>query len=820
MTEDDGDQTGLGSGEPAEKLKWIGPDEALGELARRTALLDAIGYAATRIVVGDNWEGGIRELLQRLGVAAVASRVSLFEIHRAADGRLVESCRYDWTEPGQPPMSSDPRYQDMPLEDAEGVVDAWTLRRQRGEVVQAKLRELTGYNRQVFEETSTLSFISVPVMLGSGCWGFLAFDDCHRERDWTALEIDVLRTAASLIAGAIERARADERLRLSEERYALAARGANDGLWDWDVVSDRAYFSPRLHEILGLADGALGGSMAAVHEHFDPADAQVVRDYLCDRFARRKRKFRFEARLKGAADPPRWIVARGLIVYGDDGPTRVVGSLRDITDIKEAEAKLRALSDDAPVLLCMMDPQDRLVFANRGFLQFFGRTLDDIAKGGWNWEGDIHPDDLPEVRRRWSEALRRQESVEFEHRVRRHDGEYRWVQETQVARFTPEGQFAGFVGALVDITDRKRAEAAFRSSEARARAILDTAFDAIISMDESGRIVEFNQAASRIFGYSREQAKGQELAALLIPPEQREAHRAGLRRYLAGGRSVIFGRLAEFEGVRADGSRVPIELAVAEVPVPQGRIFTGIIRDVSERKRFQAQLVDTDRKRAVLARHFSPNMVEELMRAGGQLDAVRTQPLTVMFADLFNFTALSMAYPMADVIDLLRRFHGLVEEAVFGHDGTLDKYIGDGVMATFGTPRPGPRDATNAVACARDLVRGLNRWNRERTVAGQRTLRIGVGLHYGEATLGNVGSARRFEHTVVGATVNLASRIEQLTRSLDIAILISEAVVDAVKREGGAQVLAGFKDLGVHALRGHKEPVSLWGMTAVALGGD
>ena len=125
-------------------------------------------------------------------------------------------------------------------------------------MVQALQRDLTGYNRQVFEETSTLSFISVPIMLRSGCWGFLAFDDCHAERAWTALEIDVLKTAASLIAGAMERAQADERLRLSEERYALAARGASDGLWDWDVVADRAYFSPRLHEILGLQDGALG----------------------------------------------------------------------------------------------------------------------------------------------------------------------------------------------------------------------------------------------------------------------------------------------------------------------------------------------------------------------------------------------------------------------------------------------------------------------------------------------------------------------------------------------------------------------------------
>jgi len=802
------------------EASWIGPQDALGELNRRTAMLDAVGYAATKMVVGDDWQAGIQELLNRLGHATGSSRVSLFEIHLGPDRRLAESCRYDWTEPGQPPMSSDPRYHNMPLVDENGVVDAWTVQRQHGKVVQAKLRDLTGYNRQVFEETSTLSFISVPIMLRSGCWGFLAFDDCHREREWTSVEIDVLRTAASLIAGAIERARSEERLRLSEERYALAARGAADGLWDWDVVADRAYFSPRLHEILALGEGGLGDSMSALLGRFAAEDAARVRDDLSARFAERKRKFRFEVRSREPAEHPRWFVARGMIVYDGERPARVIGSMRDITSVKEIEAKLRTLTDDAPVLLCMIDRDDRLVFANSRFLEFFGRTMEDIAEGRWDWTADIHPDDLPETRRRWSEALQRRQSVQFEHRVRRSDGEYRWVQETQVTRFTPEGVFAGFVGALVDITDRKQAEAAVRASEARASVILDTALDAVISIDEAGRVVEFNQAASRIFGYGREEALGRVLGDLIVPPALREKHRDGLRRYVATGEGRIFGRLVEIDGQRADGSLVPVELAIAEVRLPQGRLFTGILRDISERRRYQAQLSDAERRRAVLARHFSPNMVEELMRTGGQLDAVRTQPITVMFADLFNFTALSATMPVTDVVGLLRSFHALVEEAVFGNDGTLDKYIGDGVMATFGTPLPGPRDATNAVAGARAIVRGLNRWNRDREATGRAPIRIGVGLHYGEATLGNVGSERRFEHTVVGETVNLASRIETLTRVLDVAVLISDTVVETVRREGGEAVLAGFKDFGTHAVRGHKKPVNLWGLAAVSLGVD
>jgi len=440
--------------------------QAMVELARRTEMLDAVSYAATRIVGSGDWRDAIPDLLTRLGVAAGVDRVTLFEVHHTAAGTPVESCRYDWAAAGLSSLSADPSCQNMSLIDEQGRLDEWTERRQRGEVVQALLSELTGYNRQVFLEQGTRSFISVPIMLRAGSWGFLGFDDCKFERVWTSLEIDVLKTAAALIAGAIERARMDERLRVSEQRYALAARGANDGLWDWDVVAGRAYYSPRLHEILGLDDADLGMTSDALFDRVVEEDREQVRAYLQGRIARQRRKFACECRVRHPASGDRWTAWRGLIVYGDGQPLRVVGSVHDITERKGAEAalrereeRLRILTDDAPVLLSMIDPDDNLVFANNRFLSFFGRSLDDMSRGRWEWMNDIHPEDLPEVKRIYFEALRRQESVEMEHRVRRFDGDYRWVRETQVARFEADGAFAGFVGALVDITDRKRAEA-------------------------------------------------------------------------------------------------------------------------------------------------------------------------------------------------------------------------------------------------------------------------------------------------------------------------------------------------------------------------
>jgi PAS domain S-box-containing protein len=666
---------------------------AIDELARRTAMLDAVSYGATQIVGAEDWRDGIRELLNRLGRATDVSRVTLFEFHPGPDRQPAESCRYDWAEPGLPRLSDDPRYHNIALIEPEGQLHAWAEARQRGEVVQATLHDVTGETRKTFLEHGTQSFISVPIMLRTGVWGFLGLDDCRSERVWLTLEIDVLKTAAALIAGAIGRAQSDEALQRSRERYALAARGANDGLWDWDLVENTAFCAPRLYEILGLPEGLLENSRDAFFNCLMDEDHITARTYLNRCTAEQKRKFRFEARLKGG-DPewPRWIVARGLIVYQGGKAVRLVGSLRDITDLKYAEVDLRA-------------------------------------------------------------------------------------------------------------------------SEARVRAILDTALDAIITIDTDGRIVEFNNAATRIFGHARGDAVGKVLADLIVPPIYRAAHVEGMKRYLQSGKSTVLNRLIEVEALRADGSHLPVELSITEVPLAGGRLFTAVMRDISERKRFEAQIAVAERQRGQLARHFSPNMVEELMRTGGRL-GVRTQPMAVLFADLYDYTEMSASMSGEQVIALLREFHAIVEDSVFNHGGTLDKYIGDGVMATFGTPNTSPLDATNAIAATRDTLRELNRWNDRREAKGERRIRIGVGLHFGPATLGDVGTEQRFEMTVIGDTVNVASRIEQLSRLVRTAVVASDDLVQRAIAESGDAAVNGFRDLGEHRVRGRPNLIRLWGLSA------
>lgn len=221
------------------------------------------------------------------------------------------------------------------------------------------------------------------------------------------------------------------------------------------------------------------------------------------------------------------------------------------------------------------------------------------------------------------------------------------------------------------------------------------------------------------------------------------------------------------------------------------------------------------RERANLARHFAPNIVDEMAAQNQPLSEVRSQDVAVMFADIVGFTGLSERQPPEEIMSLLRDFHAHMEGAVFDHQGTLHKFLGDGIMATFGTPEPGPEDAANALACARDMLARMDTWNEQRRAAGSEAVNLSIGLHYGNVILGDIGSERLLEFAVIGDAVNVASRLEELTRDLDTRLVVSNTLVDAIKAAPGATgateaLLASLSPTQPLTLRGRDDPVSVW----------
>lgn len=243
-------------------------------------------------------------------------------------------------------------------------------------------------------------------------------------------------------------------------------------------------------------------------------------------------------------------------------------------------------------------------------------------------------------------------------------------------------------------------------------------------------------------------------------------------------------------------------------------VVTGILAAAVQRARSLAlRQVRLEGERAQLARYFSANLIDELADADRPLGTVRTETVAVLFADIVGFTALSENKAPDAIIALLREFHARMQAVVFAHQGTLDKYLGDGLMATFGTPRPGPRDAANALAAAVGMADALHTWNLTRCQAGDGPIRIGVGLHWGAVVLGDIGGDNRLEFAEIGDTVNVASRLEQMTRELGVEIVASAALIAAVEgavpREEAERLLDGFVRTPPRPVRGRSGEIAL-----------
>jgi adenylate cyclase len=178
-------------------------------------------------------------------------------------------------------------------------------------------------------------------------------------------------------------------------------------------------------------------------------------------------------------------------------------------------------------------------------------------------------------------------------------------------------------------------------------------------------------------------------------------------------------------------------------------------------------------RRERLHRYFSPQVAQTIEQDEQDFDTGHVCEITVLFSDLRGFCAFSQDLPPAAVLDLLNEVHSRMVEVVFAHGGTLDKYIGDGLMAYFGAPIPQADHATRALNCAQQMRAAFASLSTARAARGELTLRLSIGLNSGTAVVGSIGAANRREFTAVGDTVNLAARMESLTRDYDADILVS-----------------------------------------------
>jgi adenylate cyclase len=210
------------------------------------------------------------------------------------------------------------------------------------------------------------------------------------------------------------------------------------------------------------------------------------------------------------------------------------------------------------------------------------------------------------------------------------------------------------------------------------------------------------------------------------------------------------------------------------------------------------------RRGSNLARFFSPTVVNQL--ADGDDVQLERRQIAVMFVDLRGFTSFAETATSEQLRHMLSEFRDIVSAAVVRHGGAVDKYLGDGVMAVFGHPAPREDDADRAMACALELVDELDRWRKRDEAAGLPALKAGIGLHAGTAMAGVLEAGCHSEYTVLGDVVNVAQRLQAVSKSVGATLVVSDDVKSAARSAG---TLAAWHDSKAVAIPGRKLPLDI-----------
>ena len=248
---------------------------------------------------------------------------------------------------------------------------------------------------------------------------------------------------------------------------------------------------------------------------------------------------------------------------------------------------------------------------------------------------------------------------------------------------------------------------------------------------------------------------------------------------------------------RVTGWNRSINLTVSPLTDPEGGVRGGLVvlEDISQEKRMKTTLY----------RYMTPSVADRVMALGEDVLMVgERKDVTVLFSDIRGYTTLTERLEAAEVVSMLNEYFETMVEAVFHCEGTLDKFIGDALMAVFGAPLPLINHAAAAVKSALDMRQRLVLFNRDRLSKGQPELRVGIGLSSGEVVSGNIGSQRKMDYTVIGDGVNLSARLESITKQYGCDIVLSEHTYERCKDQ------IWVRELDLIRVKGKLDPVRIY----------
>src|SRR5262245_28752387 len=276
-------------------------------------------------------------------------------------------------------------------------------------------------------------------------------------------------------------------LRESEERMSLAASAAEMGIWVWDIVRDEIWVSEKERALFGFAPSEkadIDRFRNAIH----PDDRASMRKAL-ENSLNTGMEYEAEHRVLLPNGQIRWLATRGRVEFGEEGtPARMRGVSLDITRRKlaeeavvESEARFRNMANTAPVMIWMSDANKLCTFFSKSWLKFTGRTIEQELGNGW--AENVHREDLQKCLKTYTEAFDARKPFAMQYRLRRNDGEYRWISDQGVPRYDAQGSFAGYIGSCVDVTELLKKEEALREFEERVVLAGDAAHLGVLELD-------------------------------------------------------------------------------------------------------------------------------------------------------------------------------------------------------------------------------------------------------------------------------------------------------------------------------------------------
>ncbi|HEX8310666.1 MAG TPA: PAS domain S-box protein, partial [Chthoniobacteraceae bacterium] len=427
----------------------------------------------------------------------------------------------------------------------------------------------------------------------------------------------LVRQVSHAYSGSLSRAEAQR----DELRVTLSSIG--DAVLATDAAGAVTFLNPVAERLTGWSDAeAQGRSMAEVFPIFkegteepaaDPVDL-VLREGVARELANHT-----VLRPRGGGEIP--IEDSAAPIFGAEGKLRgVILVFHDASEkyardreLRKAEWLTRTALEVGGGGAWVLELKKNVVFCDAVMAHLCGIPLERCRAGEpvETFFAAVHQDDRARVQAGISDALVTGNFHETEYRVIGNGGVERWVNGMGRVELDATGKASQIAGVVFDITTRKQTEHALRESEARARAVFDTAIDGVLLMGADGKITGWNPAAERIFGWSREEVLGSDLASRIIPERMREAHHRGLAHYLATGEGPVLGRRLELPAIRRDGSEFPVELSINPLRGVARPTFVGFIRDISQRRAAEAELSE----RATLS-HLRAEIAAKLASPG------------------------------------------------------------------------------------------------------------------------------------------------------------------------------------------------------------